>query len=63
MEKSKPLAQNIGKDLSLSEVLKYFQSKKSTAYPALKAKAGEVYLIIWKDDSNQSECIALAGSK
>ena len=43
---------SIKSDLSVSEVLKYFGN---SIQPAIKPKAGEIYLISWKDDSCRSE--------
>ena len=39
---------SVKSDLSVSEVLKYFGN---SIQPAIKPKAGEIYLISWKDDS------------
>ncbi len=57
MEPAKPIAENIAEQFSISKVLEYFESESplKPTYPAQKAKAGEIYLITWKDDSCKRE--------
>ena len=60
MERVKPLARDVNSDLSVSEVLKYFENPVQLSYPAIKPKADETYLISWKDDSCRSEYTKVA---
>ena len=46
MERARPLARNV------SEILRI---PVQPSYPAIKPRAGEIYLISWKDDSCRSE--------
>ena len=55
MERSKPLANGVQVELSVSEVLNYLKKPVQPSYPALKPKAGEIYLISWNDDSCKGE--------
>ncbi len=53
---SRPLESGIGSDLSISQVLKYFKNPGVVqTHPPLKPKAGEVYLVSWKEDCSKGK--------
>ena len=63
MEEAKPISTNLQEDLSFYEVLRYFKSPEPSTAPPIKPKAGELYLITWKDDSCKSKCMSIMSGK
>ena len=58
MERAKAIAVDVTEQLSVSEILSYFKKgNKRPCYPPVRPKAGEVYLIVPKDESCKSEFI------
>ena len=56
LAQSRPLVKGIGSDLSTSQVLQYFKNSGTVlTHPPQKPKAGEVYLVSWKNDCSKGK--------